>query len=217
MPFDQDLQRGAAAPVQLTKYQVRDVLEAFLASPDRPQHTMNFYQLDGYLHALIAGPETTELKEWMPLVFVDQNPNFSDKKQELMITQALDSFYNSHRIQWLSNLCELPCANEYCEAWPERADIEQWARGFMQGFIVCQPRWNFFLEESQTAQQLPAIIKNTIYDEIDAIMAIISNVADAEYALSRGFTSEELKGMFARLPHQVVSYGKASQLLRKYV
>lgn len=217
MPFDQDLRKEVEAPLLLTKDQVKEILEAFLGSPDRPEYTMNYCQLDGYLHALAAGPESIELKEWMPLVFVDQNPNFSDKVQELMITQALDSFYNAHRVQLLSNLCELPCAHDYSEAWPARAEIEQWARGFMQGFIVCQARWNFFLEESQTAQQLPAIIKTTIYDEIDATMVIISSVADAEYALSQGVTADELKGIFARLPDQIVSYGKASQLLRKYM
>lgn len=217
MPFDQDLGAEVEASPLLQRDPIKGVLETFLGSPDRPEHTMNFYQLDGYLHALVAGPETTELKEWMPLVFVDQNPNFSDKVQELMITQTLDSFYNAHRVQLLSNLCELPCDHKYSDAWHERADIEQWARGFMQGFIVCQTRWNFFLEDSQTAQQLPAIIKNTIYDEIDATMAVISSVADAEYALSQGVTRDELKGLFARLPGQVVSYGKASQLLRKYM
>lgn len=216
MSFDQGNKIEAAAPL-VTIGTVRGILEAFLAQPERPEYTMNFYQLAGYLRALVSGPEVIEQKEWMSLIFVDQNPNFSDKEQELLITQTLNSFYNAHRVQLLSNLCDLPCTHEYSQNWSDRADVEQWARGFMQGFIVSQPRWSFFLEESQTAAQLPAIIKNTIYDEIDATMVIISSVADAEYALSQGVSIDELRVIFQQLPEQIINYGKASQLLRKYM
>lgn len=217
MPFNQDVKVQVVSTSVLSKEQTKDVLDAFLSSPDRPEYTMNFYQLDGYVRARVVGPETTNPKEWMPLIFVDQNPNFSDKEQELMITHALNSLYNAHMVQLLSHTCELPCSNEYSDVRSDRTNIEQWARGFMQGFIVCQERWNFFLEDSQTKEQVPAIIKNTIYDEIDATLSTISSVADAEYARINGATSEDLKRIFHQLPEQIVSYGKVGQLMRKYM
>ncbi|HWV16417.1 MAG TPA: YecA family protein [Cellvibrio sp.] len=213
MSASEDLKTKAA----LSPPEIREILEGFLSSPGRPPHTMNFSQLDGYVRAMALGPEPLDIKDWVSLVFVDQNPNFDDKDHELFITRALNSLYNMHKVQFLNNQCYLPCPNEYTEEPDGRSDIEQWARGFMQGFIVCQSRWNFFLEESQTVEQLPAIIKNTIYDEIDAMMSVISSVADAEYALSQGVSTEELKQIFSQLPRQIVSYGKAGQLLRKYM
>jgi len=217
MSSNQDVRAQAVTTPVLPKEQTKEVLDAFLSSPDRPEFTMNFYQLDGYVRARVVGPETTNPKEWLALIFVDQNPNFSDKEQELMITHALNSLYNAHMVQLLSNTCELPCANEYAELRSDRTNIEQWARGFMQGFIVCQEFWNFFLEDSQTKEQVPAIIRNTIYDEIDATLSIISSVADAEYARSNGATLDDLKRIFHQLPEQIVSYGKVGQLMRKYM
>ncbi len=222
MSTDQDTKTDAIATnviptPALSNVELREILESFLSSADRPEHTMNFYQLDGYVRALVAGPEITDIVEWMPLIFVDQKPNFKDQNQELIITQVLNSLYNSHRVQLLGNICELPCAYQYSDSRDERNNVEQWARGFMQGFIVCQERWNFFLEEGQTAHELPAIIKTTIYDEIDATLAVISSVADADYAVAIGKTPDEIKQMFNQLPAQIVSYGKASLLIRKYM
>lgn len=218
MLFDQEVKtKTIVATPLLSKEQTKEVLDEFLSSLDRPEFTMNFYQLDGYVRARVVGPETTNPKEWMSLIFVDQNPNFSDTEQELMITHALNSLYNTHMVQLLNNTCELPCSHEYSESRSDRTNIEQWARGFMQGFIVCQERWNFFLEESQTEEQVPAIIKNTIYDEIDATLLVISSVADAEYAQSQGATPDDLKRTFHQLPEQIVSYGKVGQLMRKYM
>jgi len=203
--------------VVLSQSQIQKILDAFLSAPERPEYTMNFYQLDGYVRAMTLGPEPVALEEWLPLVFVDQDPNFSDKEQELFIIHTLNCLYNMHKVQLLSSLCDLPCVNQYSEIRSERINIEQWARGFMQGFIVCQNHWNFFLEEGQTDGQLPAIIKNTIYDEIDATISIISSVADAEYALSQGITTAELERIFCQLPEQIIEYGKVGQLIRKYM
>ncbi len=56
------------------KNSVRALLEPFLESTARPQYTMNFCQLDGYVHALAAGPGHARPKDWMPLIFAGDNP-----------------------------------------------------------------------------------------------------------------------------------------------
>lgn len=196
------------------KNSVRAVLEPFLESSARPQYTMNFCQLDGYIHALAAGPGHARPKDWIPLIFAGDNPAFDTEDESNSITKELIWLYNFHNEQASSGLCQLPVDHHYTEARADRIDLEQWARGFLQGYIVWQNIWDQFLNQNQTTGHLAAILPITILDELDDILATISNVADAEYALHNGVAVDELKLMFNRLPEQVINYGRIGHMVR---
>ena len=46
-----------------------DELEAFLASDAVPQDCMDLEMLDGYLTAVVSGPEVIQPSEWLPQVW----------------------------------------------------------------------------------------------------------------------------------------------------
>ena len=46
-----------------------DELEAFLASDAVPQDCMDLEMLDGYLTAIVSGPEPIQPSEWLPHVW----------------------------------------------------------------------------------------------------------------------------------------------------
>jgi hypothetical protein len=84
----------------------------------------------------------------------------------------------------------------------------------LQGYIVWQNIWDQFLNQNQTTGHLTAILPITILDELDDILATISSVADAEYALHNGVAVDQLKLMFNRLPEQVINYGRIGHMVR---
>jgi uncharacterized protein len=191
-----------------------ELLGSALSAPERPAFTMNLFQLDGYLRAVAAGPGDAIYSDWVPLVFGDQPPDFATEEELATITKALISLYTWHREQALAGLSELPFAPIYSPIKQDRLDGEQWARGFMQGYIFWQDIWSQILEEHQTSAKLAAILPRSADDEIDAILATISCVADAEYAVLTGVNPANLTQLFNRLPQSVIDYGRLGQLIR---
>lgn len=191
----------------------REFITELLASPTCPQHTMNIDQLDGYLRAIAAEPQPMTSREWMPLIFGGDSSFISGYVTD-KITNALIWLYNSHRAQVLNNTCKLAF---YCEYSPDKASrlqSEQWARGFMQGYIFWQDIWSQYLDENQTSSNLAVILPLSIYDEIDDILATVSAVADADYALQIGVTIDDLIRMFHQLPQKVIEYGRIAHIIR---
>lgn len=84
----------------------------------------------------------------------------------------------------------------------------------MQGYIFWQDIWSQFLDENQTGVNLAVILPSSIYDEIDDILATVSAVADADYALHSGRTIDELKQMFSRLSQKVIEYDRIAHIIR---
>ena len=193
---------------------LKGLLEPFLESESCPMHTMNFYQLDGYLRALAGAPKLLEFNSWMPLVFADEKPAYESKEEATKISNAIISLYNFHISEVSNQLCSLPCDHFYSASRDARINIEQWARGFLQGYIVLQDIWGHFLNENQTTGQLADILPELISDEIDAILAIVSNVADAEYAVQNGVNVDDLTLMFTQFPAQIINYGRIGRALR---
>ncbi|HOY24499.1 MAG TPA: UPF0149 family protein [Cellvibrio sp.] len=194
--------------------EVRDFINELLASSACPAYTMNMEQLDGYLRAIAAEPKPTNAKQWMPLVFGGEIPRFISGYSIDSITNALICLYNSLWAQVLNHTCELKFPCEYSPDKNARLKSEQWARGFMQGYIFWQDVWSQYLDENQTGSNLAVILPSSIYDEIDDILAVVSAVADADYALQTGGSIDELIVKFHQLPQKVIEYGRIAQMIR---
>ena len=193
---------------------IREFMGELLVSPECPPYTMNMDQLDGYLRAIAAEPQATKVQSWMPLVFGGESPSFIAGHSKDSITNALICLYNSHRVQILNNTCSLAFPCEYSPDKALRLKGEQWARGFMQGYIFWQDIWRQYLDENQTHSNLAVILPLSIYDEIDDILATVSAVADADYALHMGASIDNLKQMFQQLPQKVIEYGRIAHMIR---
>jgi len=202
------------SPKSQNEVSERDFIIGLLSSPACPTYTMNIDQLDGYLYAVAAEPKPTSPKDWMPLVFGGEFPCFINGYTTVSITNALICLYNSYRTQVLSNQCTLSFPCEYSGDRVKRIQAEQWARGFMQGYIFWQDIWSQLLDENQTGSNLAVILPMSTNDEIDDILATISAVADADYAMQTGVTIGELTLMFNRLPQKAIEYGRIAHIIR---
>src|SRR5947208_15909791 len=62
-----------------------DSLEGFLASDSVPQDCMDLEMLDGFLTAIVSGPESIQPSEWLPQGWSDggrsSNPAFADNER----------------------------------------------------------------------------------------------------------------------------------------
>jgi len=203
-----DLTLGCDLSIVIRNPTQQTLLEVFLESSQCPKNTMNFYQLDGYLHALACAPVNLTIQEWQPLIFDDASPEFNDKIQAEQIQCAIVDLYDFHCAQVKKSSCDLPCSNTYVSLQEERADIEQWARGFLQGYIVSESNWGQLLDRLESEQFVCKMDTKTILDDFDASLSIVSAVADAKYAIEEGTDPEELSAIFVRLPESLIRLGQ---------
>lgn len=204
-------------PVCSEETVVRKFITELLVSSACPKCTMNIDQLDGYLRAVAAEPQPCHVNDWMPLIFGGELPLQINNYSAEFITNALISLYNPHRTQVLNGTFELLFQCEYTPNRADRTRSEQWARGFMQGYIFWQDIWSQYVDENQTGLNQAAILPSSAYDEIDDILAIIGAIADTDYAMQTGAKPDDLKLMFNRLPEKVIEYGRIAHIIRTKV
>ena len=184
------------------------ILTTFLESSDRPSFTMNFYQLDGYLKALTLLSDCSD-DEWFPLVFGDHSPGWQDEQEALQIREGIQTLVDFHRQQLQQDRCDLPLDVDYSPSREERMDLEQWARGFLQGYSFQDDQWSGLLEFAPEIKVDGNLTTESLADEMDAVLYIVSTVADADLAVFQGVPEAELQSIFRQLPVVLINLGQS--------
>ncbi|MCL5670362.1 MAG: UPF0149 family protein [Acidobacteria bacterium] len=69
-------------------------LSKFLCAPERPEGTMGYPAVAGFLFAVSYAPEVIMPSEWMPAIFDDQDPNYQNEAELREIVGAMLSLFN---------------------------------------------------------------------------------------------------------------------------
>ena len=132
-------------PPELTDTQAKR-LATFLAAPERPEGTMSYCELAGFLFAVACSPESVQPSEWLPLVFDEDEGGFETLDQAQEILPAIMALYNHANHGVLERKPVLPPG---CAIHPEAlanldadAPLSQWARGFADGHDWLMEIWD---------------------------------------------------------------------------
>jgi uncharacterized protein len=140
-------------------------LADFLDAPERPQGTMSYCELAGFLFAVACSPELVRPSEWIPLVFDEQDANFHDAAQAQDIMQALLALHDHIAVGVLTGAPALPpgCAVRARPMLNLRPDapLSQWASGFCEGCDWLSDVWT-------------AYAADTVEEELGAAMVVLS-------------------------------------------
>jgi len=113
------------------------LLTEFLDSPKRPDGTLRFHELQGFLFAIASSPETIAPSEWLPMIGDDEGLNFADQDEAQDILGLVMALYNEVNTAVLKRSNTLPAGCGFCEDIPKNfaddASISQWSRGFASG------------------------------------------------------------------------------------
>jgi len=130
---------------QLSQADVAE-LTSFLIDPKRPDGTLCFQELQGFLFAVTSAPEMILPAEWLPIISNEEDLGFSDHSEAQRILELVMSLYNQVNFAVLERSYSLPPSCEIQEDlesnFEESTAISQWSRGFMLGHDWLAETWD---------------------------------------------------------------------------
>jgi uncharacterized protein len=127
-----------------------DELEGFLASDAVPQDCMDLEMLDGFLTAIVSGPEAIQPSEWLPQVWSDggrtASPAYVDNEQ----AQRIMALMLRHMVGIQRTLRESPTRFRPLLYMPEEKaarndksppEASAWCEGYMAGVKLRDEEW----------------------------------------------------------------------------
>jgi uncharacterized protein len=130
-----------------------DQLSAILARFG-DEHSMNLEQLDGFLAALICGPELVPPSKYLPKIWGDQMV-FEDTSSAQVFMSLLMRHWNAVAFTLNSGEVYLPLLLEDESGITHGND---WANGFLRGMEFGKEDWAFLLEDEEHGGSLVAIL-----------------------------------------------------------
>ena len=127
-------------------------LKDFLDSPNRPNDTLRFHELQGFLFAIACSPETIPPSDWIPMISDDEDLGFEDESEAQQVLNQIMTLYNEVNTSVLERNDDLPVGCEFKKDvfanFDEQASILQWSHGFTIGHDWLIEVWDEYLPES---------------------------------------------------------------------
>ncbi|MCX2863618.1 UPF0149 family protein [Paucibacter sp. PLA-PC-4] len=128
-----------------------DELERSLLNLDA-QESMTLDRLDGFLHALVIGPQTVMPDQWLPKVWAQEDGAVLPPVDSIDQANQLLGLVMRHFNSIVSGFEHSPPV--LAPLWPtvdygdtgEFEDAEMWAYGFTEGVSLCQAAWQALFE-----------------------------------------------------------------------
>lgn len=137
--------------------QLAERLKAFLESPRRPQGTMDYFTLSGFLFAVAGAPDIVVPSEWLPLAFNERDIGFTDANEagEIMpILLSLDNsvIHDGDRADdpSLPPLCDIQ--SPATDNLDESAPLSRWSHGFVMGYDYMSEVWDESLPKDENLE-----------------------------------------------------------------
>lgn len=128
-------------------------LTDFLNDQHRPDGTLNYPQLAGFLFAVCCSPELVQADDWMSVIFDDQDPGYFNEKEDKQVQGDLVALY-----QWIRQgiADKAPSLPPLCEARAEIMDnfspgarLSLWCQGFLTGHDWLEEVWHDHLDDEK--------------------------------------------------------------------
>jgi uncharacterized protein len=126
-----------------------DELEGFLASDAVPEDCMDLEMLDGFLAAIVSGPESIQPSEWLPQVWSDGGRSATPAYGNSGDAQRIMALILRHMVGIQRTLAESPTRFKPLLYLPEekKSDDRQppegtaWCEGYMAGVKLRDEAW----------------------------------------------------------------------------
>jgi uncharacterized protein len=153
------------------------LLENFLLSDTAPDESMTSIEMvDGYMTALIVGPELPHPDVWISCIWDQENgdsPVFTSDEEASLLRSYLLRHMNSIALQFEEDPESfLPIYEkiDYQDEDEMEAAVEDWALGFTTGMELTHEAWKpFFSDEEIALLAFPVFVLGRITDDYETM------------------------------------------------
>jgi uncharacterized protein len=142
-------------------------LQTFLAAPDRPEGTLTYHELQGFLFAVSSAPELVRPSEWLPEIFDQKGGCYASEDEAQTILTAMMALYNTINAGVRAGAPTLPAdcrmRREALKNLEEDAPVSLWSRGFLQGHDWLADCWEPYIPEDLEEQYAPLLLTLTFF------------------------------------------------------
>ena len=191
-------------PINISAADVR-LLTAFLGSKNRPENTLSFHELQGFLFAVASSPETIAPSEWMPVISDEEDLGLADEGEAQKILGLIMAVYNQVNRAVLEHSSAMPVAcafdDDTTANFKDDSSISQWSRGFVAGHDWLLEIWDDYLD---------GYPGDEIDDELGASLMVLTcfasrQLAQAYYAEGDGGDNEIRSMSFEKFAQTMVN------------
>jgi uncharacterized protein len=121
------------APIDLA------ALDRYLCSDRAPGNCMGLSDLDGFLTAIVIGPEAVPQDEWMPVIWDDEEPEFESEAEARTILGSIIGRHDQIAAGFGSDPEQFNPI-----FWPSpdgKLVVTDWAAGFLEAIALHQMAW----------------------------------------------------------------------------
>lgn len=186
--------------------QERQTLSDFLHHKDRPQGTLNYLQVYGFLYSVLCAPEFLSTEDWLPVIFNGESANAEKQTEMQVIITILVKHYKEAFDDLMSGKCSPPLNLQWSDDKDKRFHLEQFCQGFITGFTWIEPRWkNAIIKFNEIDTSLRG--ETDLEQHLYAILGLISTLAAPEFNLEKAqdkkALQENLPGFAEQLPDAI--------------
>jgi len=203
-------------------------LAAFLTSADRPAETLDAWQLEGFLFAVVTAPERIETSDWIPAVFADADPGFTSDAESAQVFRDLVAVYDATLANAQAPQPRLPAhcgfgEDVLADCAPD-APAARWSQGFHLGYEWLMTVWEDHLPVELEAEHEDDLYCLTFLAGAEQIRADVAAHArrarrDADAAFLREVQSvragfDQALARFAARGRRIYEYNLAREAQR---
>jgi yecA family protein len=126
-------------------------LETFLTDSRRPDGTLCFQELQGFLFAVACSPELVPPSAWQPVISNDEDIDFQSESEAELVLSLILTLYNKVNVDAMERSDRMPMdckiAADIEANFNEDSAISQWSNGFMIGHDWLEEVWDEYLPE----------------------------------------------------------------------
>ena len=166
-------------------------LERFLFSDLMLEESFSSVEMvDGYMTALVAGPEVVASEVWIPYIWSQgkhDEPLFSSEFEGKSVEEYLVRHMNSILSQFNNDACgfvPLFERSRYADKKKKELAVENWALGFTMGIELVHESWQPLFKDEETGMLvMPMLILSKVTDDYqklskDEILDLVQLIPD---------------------------------------
>ncbi len=195
---------------------MKQLLTQFLTSSQRPEGTLKYHEVEGFLFAIACAPDLVRPSEWLPLIFNEQEAGYAGMEEAQSVMAALMELYNAINTQVLEGEVALPDEIQFnlppLENVGEAAVLGQWSRGFFMGHDWLIESWNHYTPEALDEELGSSLMVLSFFSSRKLAEAYYQEIAKPSDQSLEKF-AETLLGLFENSMNNYAHLGRSIQIV----